>query len=532
MFDRSKFVPYFEVEQHLETRLQATPDEIAQWVSVGTEQGGLNAYMINKHDTEPRLFTFEPRHFINDDDYTAPLLRLYFLLDEIEQFHPDKRYTARRALVERWTGFLGDKAQAISFIEARANESRLTEFHPIVGVVESEGQLFRNGLFDLNDVRQVESEWFKFIGDSELAKERRKGTAQIKASRVTEFKFPNQELLDSHLTELIQKAGLQNANEFDYSWNLYVWKGQLADELKSISRKDYQDKKDYDDRIRTLNLKIKEIEQGLDDYGSRTETATTIPVLEYGEAELSPSDAIGFYPALKILGNDWTAEEFALQVLSSGIRAFEKQKGNKMLRPVTTLRDWLNWHGKAEALSGEAHYADSILRAFSYSCYEISGFKPDFRYVSFERVCERLIKLTGNGDSAKRFLIDSLNRCEIYAYYPLSGKVLPEQSLDGERWRRCYFEDWKLDSLIAAEFGGQALEHISKPQSEPDNDDVGSQDGIEPASMANTIVPQVMISLESLNSTELSDGKDIHPKNELVTQNQIKLIFNKLSTGQ
>lgn len=132
MFDRSKFVPYFEVEQHLETRLQATQDEIAQWVSVGAERGGLNAYTINKHDTEPRLFTFDSRHFIDNDDYNKPLLRLHFLPDEIKQFHPAKRYIARQALVERWTDILGDKAQAISFIEARADESRLTEFHPIV----------------------------------------------------------------------------------------------------------------------------------------------------------------------------------------------------------------------------------------------------------------------------------------------------------------------------------------------------------------------------------------------------------------
>jgi hypothetical protein len=467
MFDRSKFVPYFEVEQHLETRLQATPDEIAQWVSLGTEQGGLDAYTINKHDTESRLFTFEPRHFINDDDYITPLLRLYFLPNEIKQFHPVKRYIARQVLIERWTGFLGDKAQAISFIEARANESRLTEFHPIVGVVESEGQLFRNGLFDLNDVGQIESEWFKVIGDSELAKERRKGTAQIKASRATKFEFSNQELLDSHLPDLIQEAGLHNANDFDYSWNLYVWKGQLANELEMINRSDYPNKKDYDDRIRALNLKIREIEQSLDDYCPPTEAATSIPTLEYGEAELSPSDAIGLYPALKILGADWTAEEFALQ----GIRVFEKSNVDGMLRPVLNMQDWLAQHGIAEDNSGEMYHVDSILQDFRYSKQDLLGFKPNFRYLSFKQACERVSKLTGSNESAERFLLKLLNRSEIIAYHPLHGRVSLEKSQENERWLRCFFEDWKIAELIRTELG----EESNAPEiDESSTDDVGN----------------------------------------------------------
>ncbi|MDD5269463.1 MAG: hypothetical protein PHO08_20515 [Methylococcales bacterium] len=55
------------------------------------------------------------------------------------------------------------------------------------------------------------------------------------------------------------------------------------------------------------------------------ENATPTLILEYGEPELSPSDAIGLYPALKFLGDDWTSEEFALQVFYGAIRAFEKK---------------------------------------------------------------------------------------------------------------------------------------------------------------------------------------------------------------
>lgn len=68
----------------------------------------------------------------------------------------------------------------------------------------------------------------------------------------------------------------------------------------------------------------------------------TKPVLDYGEPELLPDDAISLYPALRLLGDDWTVEEFAMQVFYGGIRAFEKNNNiGEKLRPFTNIADAL-----------------------------------------------------------------------------------------------------------------------------------------------------------------------------------------------
>jgi hypothetical protein len=91
--------------------------------------------------------------------------------------------------------------------------------------------------------------------------------AAMRVSKVDEGHSLNtytiKELLGNQLSDLIQKTGLENAEEREYLFNLYGWKRQLADELKTVNSKDYQDEKDYDDRIKALNLKIKEIDQNI-----------------------------------------------------------------------------------------------------------------------------------------------------------------------------------------------------------------------------------------------------------------------------
>jgi hypothetical protein len=101
------------------------------------------------------------------------------------------------------------------------------------------------------------------LDESELLKERQKAVAEIKANRAAKPNLSNQELLDNHLSDLIQKSGLQNAGEFEYSFILYVWKRQLVDEREMINPKDYPDRKNYDDRMRALNFKIAEIDQNI-----------------------------------------------------------------------------------------------------------------------------------------------------------------------------------------------------------------------------------------------------------------------------
>ena len=158
----TKYISYFIAKELLKSQLIATPDEIAEWVSYGKENGGLNAYTIRKFDDEPEPFIFGSQKFINAaqkakkddnislDDYISPLQSLWFLRNDIEQFNPNKRYITRKALIERWTLQCGGEVQAKRFIRDEADNLRLPEDHPIVGAVESAGELFSMRDFYVN----------------------------------------------------------------------------------------------------------------------------------------------------------------------------------------------------------------------------------------------------------------------------------------------------------------------------------------------------------------------------------------------
>jgi hypothetical protein len=137
MNDFSNFISYFEAKQYLEVKLHAAQDEIAQWVSIGAEKGGLNAYTINESENLS-LFRFDPSKIINDD-YIKPLKKLYFLPGDLEQFQPATRYITRSALIKRWVDRYNPytietddeeehEEEAIKFFEARMNESPCSEY--------------------------------------------------------------------------------------------------------------------------------------------------------------------------------------------------------------------------------------------------------------------------------------------------------------------------------------------------------------------------------------------------------------------
>ncbi|MGZ5052323.1 MAG: hypothetical protein ACXWF8_06855 [Methylobacter sp.] len=204
--------------------------------------------------------------------------------------------------------------------------------------------------------------------------------------------------------------------------------------------------------------------------------------LEYGVPKLPISDAIGFYQAKKVLGDDWTDGEFALFVMQSEIRIFEKSSHCEYLKPVANIKPWLVELGKAEVFSGELYQIDSILSGFKYSKTDLLSFKSDCRYISFTKACEKIALFVDTIEKAERFLFGCLSRYEITAFHPLVGTVTEEQSLNGERYRLSYFQDWKLNQLIHSEFDGLGPEHISKPQDKSYGDDGVVQIATEQAS--------------------------------------------------
>jgi hypothetical protein len=168
MDETSKYISYFEAKQFLEARLHATQDEIARWVSIGANEGGLNAYPFNKPEQQSPL-TFESIEIKNNDNYIKLLEKLYFLTDDVVQFDPTKRYITRSTLIERWRELYsieddseyfdveeGHIDATIVFFEERISDSDCLEHHPINSIVNSSEQSV-SGLFDIKDVQKIEA---------------------------------------------------------------------------------------------------------------------------------------------------------------------------------------------------------------------------------------------------------------------------------------------------------------------------------------------------------------------------------------
>jgi hypothetical protein len=270
-------IPFTEAQQLLESRLKASADEMVMWVTFNE----LTAFR-GKLPTEARKFTFEIHKFYQSEKYKNELLKLYFILDELEQLQPQKRYFNRTQLVERWAGFFKNNEFTVDeFISAKAESGDLPEYHPITGIVETDGEVFRSGFFDLGEIEQIEeNELIPWI--------RKKTVAEIKASRTTKTNWNNQQLLDLPITTLIEESGLYRANIEDYWFSLYCWISSLKKERDSlVPPQEFPEKKDYDEKIRAINSKIDEINHYLDNRPASDAAAKAVTkwneVLNNGE---------------------------------------------------------------------------------------------------------------------------------------------------------------------------------------------------------------------------------------------------------
>ena len=160
-----RYIAYPKAMKLLAKRLGATPEELAAWVWVGPEDGGLAAYShANELDPPPRFCFWTG----DDPDYLSPMMACWFKEDDISTFQPTDRYITGKALVERWSQQPGIQPRA--FILAKIRESRLLDLHPIYGGTQSTFSKFEafppmeSGLFVLAHVEEIEAEDF---GDDE-----------------------------------------------------------------------------------------------------------------------------------------------------------------------------------------------------------------------------------------------------------------------------------------------------------------------------------------------------------------------------
>lgn len=157
----TRYVAYPRALHMLASRLRATADEVAAWVFLGPNLGGLNAYV---HDHEGGLSMFSYvlfEHAAELSDYLSPLMATWYDSEELKAFEPVDRFITGRALAERWSGRSELKPEP--FIRAKVRESRLRELHPIAGLTQAtrpddSAVPMAWALFYLADVNAIEEE--------------------------------------------------------------------------------------------------------------------------------------------------------------------------------------------------------------------------------------------------------------------------------------------------------------------------------------------------------------------------------------
>jgi hypothetical protein len=155
------YIAYPKALRRLVERMNATPEELAVWISIGPNLGGIVAYRNANELSPPPRFYFD---YFMGEDYLAPLMACWFLENDIENFNPTDRFITGQALIERWSTQQGVKPVAL--IQAKIEESRLLDLHPTFGGTRganSEDNTFpplEAGLFQLSHVHKIEEEDF------------------------------------------------------------------------------------------------------------------------------------------------------------------------------------------------------------------------------------------------------------------------------------------------------------------------------------------------------------------------------------
>lgn len=158
------YIPYPKAFRRLSDRLDGvTPEEVAAWVYMGPEHGGLAAY-LNPQELSPPPRFFYDLGAGDSFDYLSPLMACWFLEDQIANFAPIDRYLTGKALIERWKDKPGIQAEA--FIKAKIKEYRLSDIHPIFGGTQAGSNddnhfpPIDSGLFSLSEIEAIEAQDF------------------------------------------------------------------------------------------------------------------------------------------------------------------------------------------------------------------------------------------------------------------------------------------------------------------------------------------------------------------------------------
>jgi hypothetical protein len=159
-----QYIPYPDAMRLLADRLTASPDELAAWVWMGPDNGGLAGYTNANELTPPPRFYYSYPGDGQGADYLGPLMACWFRVDDIAGFAPTDRFISGKELEETWGKRPGIQAEA--FIRAKIAESRLDDIHPIFGTTQgtfpedSSLPPLKAGLFLRSQVAEIEASDF------------------------------------------------------------------------------------------------------------------------------------------------------------------------------------------------------------------------------------------------------------------------------------------------------------------------------------------------------------------------------------
>lgn len=153
------FIAYPKAMKILREKWMATQEELAIWIFLGPEKGGIAAYKNANELTPPPRFYFA---YWQNEDYLPALMYCWFQRDDIERFEPADRYITGTELIERWSKYPGILPKP--FIIAKIEESRLIDYHPTFGGTQGTFDEQKNfpsletGLFPISQIERIEAE--------------------------------------------------------------------------------------------------------------------------------------------------------------------------------------------------------------------------------------------------------------------------------------------------------------------------------------------------------------------------------------
>lgn len=180
------YIAFPKAMKILAERLQATPEELAVWIFMGTDTGGIAAYRNANELNPPPRFYFD---YFMGEDYLSPLMACWFRQDDIDRFDPADRYITGAVLIERWSNQPDLRPEA--FIRAKIAESRLLDIHPTFGGMrgthndDTSFPPMESGLFLLAHVEGIEADDFDA---EEAADESAAGSCQpVSAGQIRQY---------------------------------------------------------------------------------------------------------------------------------------------------------------------------------------------------------------------------------------------------------------------------------------------------------------------------------------------------------